>query len=371
MLRGSGDPVCLFVAVRGEPGATPDGALPVLDAARALGRRVLLPVTVGEAPLDWASFEGPGSLGPGPHGLLEPTGPRLGPSAVADAGLVVVPALAVDHRGVRLGRGGGHYDRTLPLAAREPAWWPSWATTSWSRAPCPPSPTTSPSTPSGAPARASPRSRSRSASSGVFSLGATLTFKVRKSPLSAAGSWRSRRHASAPTARNSRDSRGVGTRVARVPSTLRADITTPARPRGRTRTGVHVPTYPYACTACDHRFEQVQAFSDPSLTECPECGGRLRKVFSSVGIVFKGSGFYRNDARAGSGASSEKASASAESRLAASRRARASRRASTKTETKSSSDSGGSSGSSSSTAGSSSSGSSGSSSSSGSSAKSA
>ncbi|MEJ2863871.1 FmdB family zinc ribbon protein [Actinomycetospora flava] len=74
-----------------------------------------------------------------------------------------------------------------------------------------------------------------------------------------------------------------------------------------------MPTYPYACTACDHRFEQVQAFSDPSLTECPVCGGRLRKVFSSVGIVFKGSGFYRNDARTGSGSSSEKASASSES----------------------------------------------------------
>ncbi|MDD7963846.1 FmdB family zinc ribbon protein [Actinomycetospora lemnae] len=71
-----------------------------------------------------------------------------------------------------------------------------------------------------------------------------------------------------------------------------------------------MPTYPYACTACDHRFEQVQAFSDPSLTECPVCGGRLRKVFSSVGIVFKGSGFYRNDARAGSGSSSEKSSSS-------------------------------------------------------------
>ncbi|WP_116706945.1 FmdB family zinc ribbon protein [Actinomycetospora cinnamomea] len=70
-----------------------------------------------------------------------------------------------------------------------------------------------------------------------------------------------------------------------------------------------MPTYPYACTACDHRFEQVQAFSDPSLTECPVCGGRLRKVFSSVGIVFKGSGFYRNDARAGNGSSSEKAPA--------------------------------------------------------------
>ena len=58
-----------------------------------------------------------------------------------------------------------------------------------------------------------------------------------------------------------------------------------------------MPTYPYACTECDHRFEQVQAFSDASLTECPVCGGRLRKVFSSVGIVFKGSGFYRNDSR--------------------------------------------------------------------------
>ena len=58
-----------------------------------------------------------------------------------------------------------------------------------------------------------------------------------------------------------------------------------------------MPTYPYACTECDHRFEQVQAFSDASLTECPVCGGRLRKVFSSVGIVFKGSGFNRNDSR--------------------------------------------------------------------------
>lgn len=116
VLDGVPDPICLFVAVGGEPGATPDGALPVLDAARALGRRVLLPVTVGAVPLDWAPYEGPGSLGPGPHGLLEPTAPRLGAAAVGTAGLVVVPALAVDHRGVRLGRGGGHYDRTLPLA---------------------------------------------------------------------------------------------------------------------------------------------------------------------------------------------------------------------------------------------------------------
>jgi putative FmdB family regulatory protein len=60
-----------------------------------------------------------------------------------------------------------------------------------------------------------------------------------------------------------------------------------------------VPTYQYACTACDHRFDAVQSFSDPSLTDCPVCAGRLRKVFSSVGIVFKGSGFYRTDSRSG------------------------------------------------------------------------
>jgi putative FmdB family regulatory protein len=58
-----------------------------------------------------------------------------------------------------------------------------------------------------------------------------------------------------------------------------------------------VPTYQYACTACDHRFEAVQSFSDSALTECPECAGRLRKLFGSVGIVFKGSGFYRTDSR--------------------------------------------------------------------------
>ena len=61
-----------------------------------------------------------------------------------------------------------------------------------------------------------------------------------------------------------------------------------------------MPTYQYACTTCDHRFEAVQSFSDDALTECPACGGKLRKVFSSVGIVFKGSGFYRTDSRSGS-----------------------------------------------------------------------
>jgi putative FmdB family regulatory protein len=64
-----------------------------------------------------------------------------------------------------------------------------------------------------------------------------------------------------------------------------------------------VPTYAYACTACDHRFEIFQSFSDDSLTQCPECEGRLRKLFNAVGVVFKGNGFYRTDSRSGSSAS--------------------------------------------------------------------
>ncbi|MFI7607009.1 FmdB family zinc ribbon protein [Micromonospora sp. NPDC049366] len=59
----------------------------------------------------------------------------------------------------------------------------------------------------------------------------------------------------------------------------------------------NVPTYQYACTACGQQLEAVQSFSDAPLTECPACQGRLRKVFNSVGIVFKGSGFYRTDSR--------------------------------------------------------------------------
>lgn len=78
-----------------------------------------------------------------------------------------------------------------------------------------------------------------------------------------------------------------------------------------------MPTYQYACTQCGHAFEQVQSFSDDALTHCPVCDGRLRKVFNAVGVVFKGSGFYRTDSRAagsspgsattGSGASSSSA----------------------------------------------------------------
>ncbi len=58
-----------------------------------------------------------------------------------------------------------------------------------------------------------------------------------------------------------------------------------------------MPTYQYACTECDHSFEQFQSFSDDALTVCPRCQGRLRKKFNAVGVVFKGSGFYRNDSR--------------------------------------------------------------------------
>jgi 5-formyltetrahydrofolate cyclo-ligase len=110
-------PLCLYVPVRTEPGAAPNGALPVLDAAVAIGRRVLLPVVTGDSPLDWAGFRDRGDLVPGPHGLLQPSRRREGPTAIAAAGVVVVPALAATPDGVRLGRGGGHYDRSLPLAS--------------------------------------------------------------------------------------------------------------------------------------------------------------------------------------------------------------------------------------------------------------
>jgi putative FmdB family regulatory protein len=65
-----------------------------------------------------------------------------------------------------------------------------------------------------------------------------------------------------------------------------------------------VPTYQYQCTECGEGLEAVQKFTDDALTECPGCGGRLKKVFSAVGIVFKGSGFYRNDSRGSSSSSS-------------------------------------------------------------------
>ncbi|MCP9992168.1 FmdB family zinc ribbon protein [Streptomyces albogriseolus] len=71
-----------------------------------------------------------------------------------------------------------------------------------------------------------------------------------------------------------------------------------------------MPTYQYQCTECGEGLEAVQKFTDDALTECPACQGRLKKVFSAVGIVFKGSGFYRNDSRGSSSSSSPASSKS-------------------------------------------------------------
>jgi 5-formyltetrahydrofolate cyclo-ligase len=109
-LVSAGQTVCGYVPVGTEPGSRQ-----MVDDLRATGVQVLLPVVVGSHPLDWAEYDG--TLQPGPHHLLEPAGPRLGPQVVAKASLILVPALAVDAAGVRLGRGAGHYDRSLVLAA--------------------------------------------------------------------------------------------------------------------------------------------------------------------------------------------------------------------------------------------------------------
>lgn len=74
-----------------------------------------------------------------------------------------------------------------------------------------------------------------------------------------------------------------------------------------------MPTYQYQCTECGEGLEAVQKFTDDALTECPNCSGRLKKVFSAVGIVFKGSGFYRNDSRGSSSSSSPASSKSSSS----------------------------------------------------------
>lgn len=74
-----------------------------------------------------------------------------------------------------------------------------------------------------------------------------------------------------------------------------------------------MPTYSYACTECGNRFDAVQAFSDDALTTCPKCSGKLRKLFGSVGVVFKGSGFYRTDNRESGKSSSNGAAKSTDS----------------------------------------------------------
>lgn len=105
-------PVCAYLPIGTEPWSA-EG----VQALRAAGHEVLLPVVPAQTgPLDWARFDG--ALQPGPIGLLEPVGPRLGPDAVRGSRLMFIPALAADRRGVRLGRGAGHYDHTLPLVER-------------------------------------------------------------------------------------------------------------------------------------------------------------------------------------------------------------------------------------------------------------
>ncbi len=74
-----------------------------------------------------------------------------------------------------------------------------------------------------------------------------------------------------------------------------------------------MPTYQYACTECGHAFEQYQSFSEESLTVCPECDGKLRKVFGAAAVTFNGSGFYRTDSRGSSSSSSGASSSSSSS----------------------------------------------------------
>jgi 5-formyltetrahydrofolate cyclo-ligase len=110
-------PICAHLPVGVEPWS-PSG----VEVLRAAGHEVLLPVVAGrDGPLEWARYTGPDALAPGPFGLQEPAGPRLGPAAVGQARLVLLPALAADRRGVRLGQGGGFYDRTLPLVGADVA----------------------------------------------------------------------------------------------------------------------------------------------------------------------------------------------------------------------------------------------------------
>ncbi|MFD6548286.1 5-formyltetrahydrofolate cyclo-ligase [Streptomyces sp. NPDC058398] len=112
--------VAAYVSVGSEP-----GTLALLDALHARGVRVILPVLLPDNDLDWGAYTGTDSLTEVRHGgkmaLLEPAGQRLGPAAVQDADAVLLPGLAVDARGMRLGRGGGSYDRVLARLERSGA----------------------------------------------------------------------------------------------------------------------------------------------------------------------------------------------------------------------------------------------------------
>lgn len=109
--------VAAYVSVGAEP-----GTLALLDALRARGVRVLLPALLPDNDLDWGEYTGADSLARVRHGgrmdLFEPAGARLGPDAVTEADVVLLPGVAVDERGLRLGRGGGSYDRVLARLER-------------------------------------------------------------------------------------------------------------------------------------------------------------------------------------------------------------------------------------------------------------
>lgn len=104
--------VAAYVSTGAEPGTRA-----LLEELRTQGARVLLPVLLPDNDLDWSVYDGPEGLRPAGRGLLEPAGPRLGPEAVCEAALVLLPGLAVDRYGRRLGRGGGSYDRVLARLA--------------------------------------------------------------------------------------------------------------------------------------------------------------------------------------------------------------------------------------------------------------
>jgi 5-formyltetrahydrofolate cyclo-ligase len=105
--------IAAYVSVGTEPGTRG-----LVYALWKRGAYVLLPLLLADGDLDWASYEGPDSLAAGPRGLLQPTEPPRGVAAVASADLVIVPAVAVDRAGRRLGRGGGSYDRALARVGR-------------------------------------------------------------------------------------------------------------------------------------------------------------------------------------------------------------------------------------------------------------